>query len=50
MRGVKKQHLPEKACLVCGRMFSWRKKWEHNWEEVLYCSKKCRSTKHGKEI
>ncbi|MFN6085935.1 MAG: DUF2256 domain-containing protein [Fluviicola sp.] len=28
MKGVKKQHLPEKLCVSCGRPFSWRKKWE----------------------
>ncbi|NDF59926.1 MAG: DUF2256 domain-containing protein, partial [Crocinitomicaceae bacterium] len=25
MKGVKKQHLPEKICLNCGRPFTWRK-------------------------
>ncbi|MFM8738693.1 MAG: DUF2256 domain-containing protein, partial [Cytophagales bacterium] len=24
----KKQHLPSKTCAVCGRPFTWRKKWE----------------------
>ncbi len=28
MKGVKKQHLPSKICIVCERPFSWRKKWE----------------------
>jgi hypothetical protein len=42
MKGVKKQHLPEKICLNCGRPFTWRKKWEKVWEEVKYCSKKCK--------
>ncbi|WP_439129704.1 DUF2256 domain-containing protein [Polaribacter sp.] len=42
---MKKQHLPEKICVVCNRPFTWRKKWEKNWEEVKYCSKKCRSNK-----
>lgn len=36
MKGVKKQHLPQKICLVCQRTFSWRKKWEKNWEHVNY--------------
>ena len=31
MKGVKKQNLPEKTCLTCGRPFTWRKKWEKNW-------------------
>tara|TARA_B100000941_G_scaffold278181_1_gene242322 strand:- start:325 stop:471 length:147 start_codon:yes stop_codon:yes gene_type:complete len=42
MRGVKKANLPRKICSVCGLGFSWRKKWEKNWNEVKYCSKKCR--------
>jgi len=42
MRGVKKQHLPTKICVVCQRPFVWRKKWEKNWDEVKYCSDACR--------
>ena len=42
MRGVKKENLPTKKCIVCGLEFSWRKKWERNWDEVKYCSKLCR--------
>lgn len=42
MRGVKKQDLPSKPCVVCGRPFTWRKKWERNWAEVKYCSDACR--------
>ncbi|MCA0154200.1 DUF2256 domain-containing protein [Winogradskyella vincentii] len=45
MRGVKKQHLPEKICPVCKRPFTWRKKWEKDWENVKYCSEKCRRQK-----
>lgn len=37
--------LPTKTCPVCLRDFTWRKKWERNWEEVRYCSDKCRSLK-----
>eukprot|EP00741_Cyanophora_paradoxa_P001753 tig00000073_g1700.t1 len=44
-RGVKKENLPEKICLVCRRPMTWRKKWEKNWDEVKYCSDKCRSMK-----
>ncbi|RMG70995.1 MAG: DUF2256 domain-containing protein [Chloroflexi bacterium] len=46
MRGVKKQHLPQKTCPVCKRPFTWRKKWEKNWEHVVYCSQSCQSRKH----
>jgi len=42
MRGVKKQHLPEKVCPICRRPFAWRKKWEKDWEQVVYCSEACR--------
>jgi hypothetical protein len=38
----KKCDLPEKICVVCGRPFSWRKKWEKVWAEVKYCSDGCR--------
>ncbi|MDG1712025.1 MAG: DUF2256 domain-containing protein [Flavobacteriaceae bacterium] len=44
MKRVLKQNLPEKICLTCNLPFSWRKKWEHDWEAVKYCSKKCKST------
>ncbi len=45
MKGVKKQHLPEKICPVCQKPFSWRKKWEKNWENVKYCSERCKNGK-----
>ncbi|MFY7878440.1 MAG: DUF2256 domain-containing protein [Lacibacter sp.] len=46
IRGAKKQ-LPQKSCLVCKRPFSWRKKWEKVWEDVKYCSQKCRMNKQS---
>ena len=45
MKKVKKTNLPSKNCGVCSRPFTWRKKWEKVWEEVKYCSDKCRSNK-----
>lgn len=33
---------PTKICPVCGRPFQWRKKWKDVWEEVRYCSERCR--------
>ncbi|WP_166963419.1 DUF2256 domain-containing protein [Yeosuana marina] len=42
---MKKQDLPEKLCPVCNRYFSWRKKWGLNWENVKYCSEKCKRNK-----
>ncbi|MDX2257444.1 MAG: DUF2256 domain-containing protein [Hyphomicrobiaceae bacterium] len=38
----KKSDLPEKVCAACGRPFSWRKKWARVWDEVRYCSDRCR--------
>ncbi len=46
MKKVSKQHLPVKICPVCERPFTWRKKWEKDWDEVKYCSDKCRMKKH----
>jgi len=48
MRGIKKQDLPNKNCMVCNRPFSWRKKWEKVWDEVKYCSDRCRENKNAK--
>ena len=33
-RGVRKENLPSKICVICNRPFSWRKKWEKCWEDV----------------
>jgi len=44
-RGVKKTNLPEKICVSCQRPFSWRKKWEKDWENVKYCRKKNKNEK-----
>ncbi len=43
MRGVRKENLPEKPCAVCGRPFVWRRKWARVWDEVKYCSDRCRA-------
>ena len=37
---------PTKICVVCGRPFQWRKKWKTVWEEVTYCSERCRGQRH----
>ena len=34
-----------KVCAVCGRSITWRKKWERDWENVRYCSERCRHHK-----
>ncbi|WP_428221956.1 DUF2256 domain-containing protein [Flavobacterium croceum] len=40
-----KSYLPSKICATCKKPFSWRKKWEKNWDEVKYCSDACRKRK-----
>ncbi|WP_370527206.1 DUF2256 domain-containing protein [Undibacterium sp. CY21W] len=42
MRMRKKSELPTKLCLQCDRPFAWRKKWEKVWNDVKYCSDRCR--------
>ena len=44
-RGIKKSDLPSKLCHTCGRPFVWRKKWERVWDEVKYCSDRCKRTR-----
>jgi len=44
----RKSHLPTKVCPVCNRPFTWRKKWERDWPNVVYCSKKCAGLGRGK--
>ena len=41
-RGVKKQDLPSKLCERCGRPMVWRKAWAKNWDQVKFCSEKCK--------
>jgi len=46
---IKKTDLPQKVCVTCGRPFLWRKKWEKVWDEVKYCSERCRKGKAGND-
>jgi len=34
-----------KLCKVCNKPFTIRKKWKNNFDEVLYCSERCRRGK-----
>ena len=43
----KRPELPQKDCVICGRPFTWRKKWEKNWDEIKYCSKRCASQRNA---
>ncbi len=46
----KKADLPSKPCVVCGRPFVWRKKWEKVWTEVKFCSDACRMRKNASPV
>jgi hypothetical protein len=48
MKMRRKSDLPQKACQECNRPFAWRKKWEKVWNEVKYCSDRCRREAHKK--
>ena len=39
---VKKSELPIKTCAACVLPFTWRKKWARDWENVRFCSDRCR--------
>lgn len=45
MKVVRKENLPQKVCITCNRPFTWRKKWAKVWDEVKYCSEKCKAGK-----
>ena len=47
---TRKENLPSKICITCNKPFSWRKKWEKVWDEVKYCSEKCRRNKSRKDF
>ena len=42
-KGLPPSLRPSKVCLACGRPFAWRKKWAAVWEQVIYCSDRCRN-------
>jgi hypothetical protein len=44
-RANDKAELPQKTCDVCGRPFTWRKKWAKDWDQVRYCSERCRRSR-----
>ncbi|WP_182085029.1 DUF2256 domain-containing protein [Aureimonas sp. ME7] len=39
----RKGDLPSKPCAHCGRPMVWRRAWARTWDEVLYCSDRCRA-------
>lgn len=44
----RKSSRPSKLCATCGRSFEWRRSWERDWDEVKYCSQRCRRHKPGR--
>jgi hypothetical protein len=46
-RDCAKGELPQKICVTCARPFTWRKKWERDWERIRYCSERCRRGRHA---
>ena len=48
--GYQKGNLPTKTCPVCNHEFEWRKKWEDDWENVKYCSERCRRNKDRDDV
>ncbi|MBH0062224.1 DUF2256 domain-containing protein [Pseudoalteromonas sp. NZS71] len=41
----KKLNLPQKICPTCNKPFTWRKKWQRDWDNVIYCSERCKRNK-----
>ncbi len=37
--------MTKKTCSSCGRIIEPRKKWLKNWEEIKYCSDRCRKNR-----
>ncbi|MCW4150981.1 DUF2256 domain-containing protein [Halomonas sp. 18H] len=44
----RKPHLPTKICPICEKPFAWRRKWARDWENVIYCSQRCRRQARAK--
>ena len=39
---MKKSELAKKNCKFCLRPFNWRKKWKRDWDNIFFCSKRCK--------
>ncbi|EIK2266726.1 DUF2256 domain-containing protein [Vibrio cholerae] len=50
MSSHKKAYLAQKICPVCQRPFAWRKKWQQYWDEVKYCSERCRRHRSSQSL
>lgn len=40
---TRKGDLPAKPCAHCGKPMAWRRKWAAVWDQVKYCSDRCRA-------
>ena len=47
---IKKENFYSKICHTCRKPFMWRKKWKKVWDEVKYCSEKCKRNKPRKNF
>ncbi|MDZ7824183.1 MAG: DUF2256 domain-containing protein [Ahrensia sp.] len=45
-----KPTLPEKDCVNCKRPMVWRKSWAKNWDEVKFCSERCRKEAKSQKL
>ncbi|SHG82199.1 DUF2256 domain-containing protein [Ferrimonas marina] len=43
---MKPSERPSKTCPVCRRPFLWRRRWARCWDEVRYCSHRCRQQRN----
>lgn len=41
--------LETKNCALCGRVITWRKKWAQSWQDIKFCSDRCRGARKAKE-
>ena len=48
--GTRPRDRATKICPVCGRPFQWRKKWKDVWDDVRYCSERCRRQKNPRSM
>ena len=46
----KKLTLQEKLCKYCLRSFVWRKNWERSWDEVKFCSSRCKAESKKRSV
>ena len=45
----RKADLPSKICAACALPFVWRKQWARDWDQVKFCSDRCRSERQRQD-